>query len=291
MKRLLLLGLLGVLVLVGQVSAETPTLWYGEYYDNEWFAGQPVFTRSDEAINFDWGSGSPDPRIPDDFFSVRWRRTIHVNDAGLYQFTAIVDDTLKVIVNNEVVFDITEATDLSTSIDNPEITPSVAQVQFKKGANYIYVEYKEKTFPARVLLYVQPVSAQPNYDWQASYYNNASMTGQPVLQRVESYHGPMALDHVWREGSPDPNINADFFSASYRRILDVPEAGMYRMDLSADDNAELLVDGRSVLKIENAWGRKSAEVYLTQGQHTLQINYREYVGWAYLDFFAVPLNP
>src|SRR3990172_5437732 len=43
----------------------------GQYYDNEDLTNKTV-ERIDDAINFNWGSGSPDPAISPDTFSVRW---------------------------------------------------------------------------------------------------------------------------------------------------------------------------------------------------------------------------
>jgi hypothetical protein len=45
--------------------------WQAEYFDNRNLEGWPVLTRGDGAIDFDWGTGSPDPAVPADNFSVR----------------------------------------------------------------------------------------------------------------------------------------------------------------------------------------------------------------------------
>ncbi len=291
MKRLILLILLSLMVFGGRVSAETPAPWRGEYYDNEWFAGQPVFTRDDAIIDFDWGSGSPDPRIPNDFFAVRWRRTIHLDEAATYRLTAIVDDTLKVIVNNQVVLNLTEATDLSTSIVKPDILPSIVDVPLNKGNNYIYVEYKEKTFPARVQLLVDRLTPAPQSGWTARYFNNTTLSGEPALERIETFDERNKLLNIWGHAAPD-GVNEDFFSATFETTFEVGSGGAaYLFNLSADDLTELLIDGEPILEIDAAWDRKSAERFLTSGTHTITIHYREYVGWAYLDFSAIPLTP
>ena len=45
--------------------------------------GAPVLTRTDDAIDFDWGEGSPGPAVPADRFSARWTRT-KTYEAGTY---------------------------------------------------------------------------------------------------------------------------------------------------------------------------------------------------------------
>ncbi|MFZ2054038.1 MAG: glycoside hydrolase family 3 C-terminal domain-containing protein [Candidatus Aminicenantales bacterium] len=44
----------------------------GEYFDNREFRGEPVFTRIDRLVEINWFDGSPDARLPDDDFGVRW---------------------------------------------------------------------------------------------------------------------------------------------------------------------------------------------------------------------------
>src|SRR5262249_53267525 len=41
----------------------------GEYFDNKELKGEPVVTRTDEQINFDWGRGRPIPQLADNNFS------------------------------------------------------------------------------------------------------------------------------------------------------------------------------------------------------------------------------
>ena len=45
----------------------------GEYYNNIDFTNQAI-TRTDANIEFNWGSGSPDPSMGRETFSVRWSR-------------------------------------------------------------------------------------------------------------------------------------------------------------------------------------------------------------------------
>ena len=76
----------------------------GEYFNNMDLGGSPVFNRADLAIDFEWGSGSPDPRINPDHFSVRWtgKRTF---EARAYVFHAIVDDGIRLIVDGGVILE------------------------------------------------------------------------------------------------------------------------------------------------------------------------------------------
>ncbi len=71
----------------------------GEYFDNINLAGSPIFRRCDSQVNFDWGAGSPDARIPGDNFSVRWTGRFWF-DAGTYRFTTRTDDGVRLWIND-----------------------------------------------------------------------------------------------------------------------------------------------------------------------------------------------
>ncbi len=80
------------------------THWRGEYFANPNLSGAPVVVRNDEDINFNWASGSPDPRIPPDNFSARWTRSLQFN-AGTYRFVFFVDDGVRLFIDDTLVLD------------------------------------------------------------------------------------------------------------------------------------------------------------------------------------------
>ena len=49
--------------------------WTGNYYNTQDLSGDPVLTRQDGAIDFDWQAGSPDTSVSSDSFSVSWTAT------------------------------------------------------------------------------------------------------------------------------------------------------------------------------------------------------------------------
>jgi PKD repeat protein len=78
--------------------------WRGEYYDNMNLSGAPILVRNDPTINFNWGFGASAASLPADNFSVRWTRTL-VFTEGIYRFYAIVDDGLRLYVDDVLVID------------------------------------------------------------------------------------------------------------------------------------------------------------------------------------------
>jgi hypothetical protein len=78
----------------------------GEYFDNQNLKGEPVFSRADSTLNFVWGTGGPDPRIPADHFSVRWTGKIcPSNEAGSPKFKVVSDDGVRVWIEDTLVVD------------------------------------------------------------------------------------------------------------------------------------------------------------------------------------------
>ncbi len=80
------------------------TDWRGEYYANPNLAGPPIIIRNDSVIDFNWGYGSPDSRIPPDNFSARWTRTLEFAP-GTYRFAFRVDDGVRMWLDNVLVLD------------------------------------------------------------------------------------------------------------------------------------------------------------------------------------------
>lgn len=80
-----------------------PEVFRGEYFNNITLTGAPALVRDDKEINFEWGSGSPDPKVNPDHFSVRWtgKRTF----AGPTVFHVLADDGVRLWVYGQLVID------------------------------------------------------------------------------------------------------------------------------------------------------------------------------------------
>ena len=74
------------------------------YYDNMDFTGTRVL-RTDPAINFNWGVGSPEPAIDPETFSARWEGQIVPRYSETYTFYAGSDDGVRLWINGQLVVD------------------------------------------------------------------------------------------------------------------------------------------------------------------------------------------
>lgn len=76
----------------------------GEYFNNVYLSGAPALVRTDQNIDFDWGSGSPDPLVNTDRFSVRWTATKSFAPQT-YRFTVGGDDGVRLKIDGVLVID------------------------------------------------------------------------------------------------------------------------------------------------------------------------------------------
>ncbi|MGF1979824.1 MAG: PA14 domain-containing protein [Nostoc sp. CmiSLP01] len=111
----------------------------GEYFDNADLTNLKV-SRTDSKVDFKWGSGSPDPLIGTDTFSVRWTGQVEAKYSETYNFYTTSDDGVRLWVNNQLLID------KFVNQGNTEHTGSLALVA---GQKYdIKLEYFDNTYSA-----------------------------------------------------------------------------------------------------------------------------------------------
>lgn len=70
-----------------------------------------------------------------------------------------------------------------------------------------------------------------------SYYNNTTLTGVPVLTRLEPN-----VSGTWGSNSPGPGVNADNFSAAWSGYITAPTTDTYTLSMWYDDRLRLYID-------------------------------------------------
>lgn len=98
------------------------------YFANTSFAGSPKFTRV-EAIDFAWGSASPDAPIPVDGWCVRWSGYIEAPFTGTYVLQTVADDGARVTLNGSVILD-------RLRIRSGAVTTTLAPINLVAGQRY-----------------------------------------------------------------------------------------------------------------------------------------------------------
>lgn len=176
-------------------SERYPTgTWFGEYYDSRWPLAEPRLTRHDLEINFEWGTGSPDPVIPADDFAVRWTRTADFEGGG-YRFWAVHDDGLKVWVDEQVIIDqwydqpaylewttLEPVGGVTTTVYHKEPIVHYGDVQLASGSHRVKVEYYEHGKNAVIELGWSPVQVDSSPDSRAPFGDSDACSTQHVVR-------------------------------------------------------------------------------------------------------------
>jgi hypothetical protein len=116
------------------VNGVAPTSFLGSYYNNINLSGAPTLTRTDNSVNFDWGTGSPDPSIQPDNFSAAWTASVLFEAPGNYVFSTTTDDGVRLYVDNTLY--------INHWVDQPPTTWT-ATVSLTAGQHSIRMEYYE----------------------------------------------------------------------------------------------------------------------------------------------------
>lgn len=123
-----------------------------------------------------------------------------------------------------------------------------------------------------------------------SYYNNKTMTGAPVLSRVDP-----TINFDWGAGSPDRSINVDQFSAQWTGQVQAQYSQDYTFSVNGDDGVRLSVNGVVVVDkyVDQPATETSGTISLLAGQkYAIKLEYFESYGNAVAQLsWASPSQP
>lgn len=126
---------------------------YYKYFDDPRFCEGPALTRSEGAINHDWGEGTPSSALGNDFWAARWTGSPHFV-GGLTRFYALSDDGVRLWVdaNDDGVFDEPAERVVDVWVDRAAAI-STGDVYLSPGPHRVKVEYYERTGDATMRLW------------------------------------------------------------------------------------------------------------------------------------------
>jgi hypothetical protein len=126
----------------------------------------------------------------------------------------------------------------------------------------------------------QPALAQSGNQWQVYYYNNPNWAGAPVYTTYTNL-----VNFNWGSDTPPaPNMPAQNWTARFISQAYF-YAGIYRFQLQADDEIALYIDNALYADTRGANQPGKAltiDIPLQQGNHNLDIEYRQYTAAAYI---------
>ncbi len=272
--------------------------WLGEYFANPLVSGAPVLFRNDLTIGFNWGSGSPDPRIPVDQFSARWTRRQDFA-AGFYRFTVMADDGVRFWIDGQLILD---------EWRDGVLLPYSLDLYLPQGQHPLRLEYYENLGGAMVQLgwqQIEPPTATPSPTLIPSATAGPTRTATPsptatptptpsatstpsstpepthtltpvateaplpALWSAAYYanpglDGPAALSRIDAEvnfdwGEGSPGAGIPADGFSARWIGDVfLQAGTYAYTVTVDDGCHVWVDGQLLV---DQWHESGGAVY------------------------------
>ncbi len=287
---LLLILLLTTIAQAAPAATDNSVAWNTEIFNNSYLTAPSVLQRTDGAINFDWGAGSPASGVNADNFSIRFGADPYFA-AGTYRFYVLADDFVRVNVGYAFQPQIN-----SIDVDKRVGVLLTADVALTEGVHHIQIDYQE--FTGNAYLFFSwanlatnpsgPNFSAPSYPatgvntaaWTAQYYANPALIGTPSVIQSES-----EVSKNWAGLSPSPVIPSDNFSARWASVQTL-SAGAYTLSVSADDGFRVYMDGALVL---NEWHNATGQTYstnfnLTAGQHSFVVEYYEAGGNAFITY-------
>jgi uncharacterized protein YraI len=266
-------------------------VWRGEYYNNAFLQDPPTFTRNDNAINFNWGLGSPGNGINADNFSVRWATDVSLAP-GTYRFYAQADDNVRVTFNfNTTVIDTFANPAVGQLVSGDVNVPSA-------GTYHIQVDYREVVDTAFAFVSFANLATNPNPpgfpvnpgvgmgQWVAYYYPNTSLSGDPAA--ILTVPTP---NFNTGGGAPVPSVPATNWSARFTSVQSLTPGG-YQATFNVDDGVRYFVNGALVLdRFSAATGQPlTANFTVPAQQTTFQIDYVQFGGEAYMQYNLAPIG-
>jgi hypothetical protein len=108
------------------------------------------FARADSKINWEFGNGTPDPRVPADNFGIKWGGKLRIDKPGVYRFRGNADDHLDLNIDGQMILD--------SNNNNVE-----KDVTLTKGDHDFKISYFESSGPAHLFFHWKMEGA---FDWQ-----------------------------------------------------------------------------------------------------------------------------
>jgi outer membrane protein OmpA-like peptidoglycan-associated protein len=171
-------------------SAQAQQGLTGAYYQGTRFE-RYVLTRNDADIDFNWDMLAPAKGLPESYFSVRWTGFLKVPKSGKYLFSAMVDDGIRLWLDDQLVID---AWDLHDS----ERFNGTATLE--AGKSYVFrVDYFNDIFEGEIHLNWQiPGTDNKFQKIDPKYYARTNVSQQPLKTP--------AVDVIAEKPKPKPPI-------------------------------------------------------------------------------------
>lgn len=269
---------------VGKSFLTTPDLKRGlkaEFFNNKTLTGTPLVTRIDTTVNFDWGLGSPDPKIPTDGFSARWSGYFTPQATNIYTFKLTGDDGFRLYVKDSLVVDDWSDHAAETKTGTVYMTKGKkypVRIEFYDNTQFASIKFELGTALWNAVNFgvigsanLRTTDGKPGLS--AEFFNNKDLSGTPAVTRIDN-----AVNFNWNTGSPDPKIQVDGFSARWSGTLKADSTNDYTISVTGDDGFRLFVNNKKVLEnwTDHPPTTQNATLHLDKDSvYTIKLEYYE----------------
>lgn len=194
-----------------------------QYFNNTDFSGEPLFSRRDANVGFEWGDESPDSRLLKDNFAVRWTGFLKAPVTGERTVGLYADGGVRMWINNKLVVNQWESEGLQYySINVPfsskQLVPIKIEYVDRTGAAACFlvsdfgnsarmkkvVDFASKADLVLVALGNDEKLARENRDLPSIYL---SLTQETMLKEIYKANPKTAL--IFHTGNPLTSTWAD----------------------------------------------------------------------------------
>ncbi|MGY5354599.1 glycoside hydrolase family 3 C-terminal domain-containing protein [Wenyingzhuangia sp. IMCC45467] len=214
-----------------------------EYFNNKDWEGKPLFTRTDDQVNFNWDINTPDPRLKMGNYSVKWSGYITVPKTGTYEITEWSKPYMTVAIDNK------KATG-GKNKHHARIRPQ--KINLEVGKKYkIEVKYQNYYGDATAkLLWAPPENNLLNKAINVAQQSDAVVLVLGLNERLEG---------------EEMKVKAEGFEGGDRTSLDLPanQKNLMQTIVNTGKPVVLVLINGSALSIN--WASKNVPAILTAG--------------------------
>ena len=175
----------------------------GEYFNNADLRGQPVLTRLDKQIDFDWAAASPAEGVPASAFSVRWSGSMAVPGVGRYTFQIAPEhcspcdgaDSFRLYLDNRQVMtggrDQKQSTGQSSfTMAFKDMAPHALRLEYVHNAPMFGAGVHLSWQPEAAIMRNQAVAVAHQADVVVAFVGlSPSLEGEEMPVQLDGFHG------------------------------------------------------------------------------------------------------
>ena len=208
----------------------------GQYYNEIYLAGDPVISRIDKQIEFDWAKSSPtetdiaqgilspNQKINNDYYSIRWTGQISAPKSGQYKVGVVSDDGCRVYIDGYKIAD---------GWGNHAMEPFLGDVIFEEGKSHeIMIEYYESTGDAGIHLVWEYKGNNKIEKKKETFKPSEELIANVKKADVAIFVG--GLDATWEGEEMRSKVGIDGFNKGDRTKIELPEVQMKTLQAMLD---------------------------------------------------------